>query len=636
MKRPLPKLRPLSPADIGLGSAIAAGMVVIWFVGRFSSLHGSDSLIHSLNSLYKWTPFVWEYDHVGSLLSLIARFITRPYWNVLAVSGMSALLFLTGLALWGCLLFPLTFTESNIWVAILIPLTLTQHAIFQIASQGVTSGVALFFSGLYVCTLRIALSSQQEPGLTSIFGLFALAFVTTYLSKIAFIPMTTVTGGLLWLHRPLSRRRMATIGACLFLALFCYHFLEQASPYRKDYTLRLASLSIAFPRALGSWGWSYMTGILWLLAPALLAVSQPPRRIALYLAWGAGIAVQTSLILCSHWMAMNSYDGHYLYDLSFLTLLGTLGLIAGFKRRWLPTGIARGATLALLALAVCMNAYAWDAFHPVNPLVQMEATLGANTAAMVAASCDLVVGGYWTAWPAMLAVNDYYYQNHVLDPRSGHPRRVYAIAYLAGSTEDLWRPILEQPNVKICSISGDEKNYQLYLGNYAPEFAMQTIPIAQIGHVILHQVRFRRVQSLILDFDSPPPGKGWSYQETTPGGETFTWTTPPITTLSLPLATHQTADLEFRVVMTMAPDILENLVLHVNGQPIQLSSTSDPDGGTVFTGTIPQSVLAADERTTLFSFEISRSLIPQFTNPGSDDPRPLGLAFDWLRIEGQP
>ncbi len=635
MKIPSSEIQPRSPADIGLGSAIAATIVVIWFVGRFSSLHDSDSLIHSLNSLYQWTPFVWEYDHVGTLLSLLTRFITRPYWNVLAISGISSLLFLMGLALWGCLLFPLTFTESNIWIAILIPLTLTQHAIFQIASQGVTSGVALFFLGVYVCVLRSTLSSPQEPGPISILGLFGLAFLTTFLSKIAFIPMATITTGLLWLHRPRSRKTIAIISGCLLLALFFYHLLEQASPYRKDYTLRLASLPIALPRAFRSWGSSYMTAIFWLLAPVLMMLYRPTRRNPLYIALGAGILIQSLLILCSYWMAMNGYDGHYLYDLSFLSMLAVLGLIVSLKGRWLTILKTRGATMALLVVAVSLNAYRWDTFHPANPLVQMEQTLGADTPAMVAAGCDLIVGGYWTAWPAMLAVNDYYYYNHILDLQSGQPRRVYAIAYLAASTQQLWRPILERPNVNICSISGDEVNYQLYLGIHAPEFALQTIPAAQVGRIISHRVRITRMQSVTVDFDSPPPGKGWSYQETTATGETFTWNTAAITTLYFPLATDGNANLEFRVVMTMAPDILQSLTLQVNGQPIELNSTNEPQGGTIFRGTIPQSVLAANERTTVFSFHINHSLIPQFILPDSDDPRTLGLAFDWLRIERQ-
>jgi hypothetical protein len=202
-------LQPRSPADVRLGLTIVVALTAIWIIGDFHSRQDSDSLIHSLNSLYRWTVFVWEYDHNGSLLSALASGITRPYWNVLAISTLSSLLFLSGLILWAALIAPVSLTEGGIWAAFLLPVLFTQHAVFQIASQSVTSGVALFFSGMYACLLQQYLQSNRRG--RQLTNLLPFAFLATFLSKIAFFPIAAVTLGLLWTHRPLPWRTLVII-----------------------------------------------------------------------------------------------------------------------------------------------------------------------------------------------------------------------------------------------------------------------------------------------------------------------------------------------------------------------------------------------------------------------------------------
>jgi hypothetical protein len=287
--------------------------------------------------------------------------------------------------------------------------------------------------------------------------------------------------------------------------------------------------------------------------------------------------------------------------------------------------------------AVCLNVYIWKTYLPSDPFIRIEQAIGNNTPAMAAASCDLIVGDYWTAWPAMLAVNDYYYRNDILDLESGTPRKVYAISYLAASTDDLWRPVLNRANARICSLSTDEVGYRRYLVLYAPEVAYKTIPTAQIGEVVVHQVQdVQPLESITLDFDSPAPGNGWSYPEISPSGETFLWTSLPTATLFLPLATDHDALLEFRVIMAMASDLLDGLTLSVNDEPIELVSVRDDAGAGIFHGTITRSILAAGSKPVVLTFHIDRTLIPVFVLPNSDDLRTLGLAFDWLHIQAGP
>lgn len=626
-------LQPLSPLDLLLGGVVAAVVTGIWFTGDFHGMHDGDSLVHPLNSLYRWTVFVWEYDHNGSLLSLLTQVITRPYSNVLAISTLSSFLFLFGLALWGCLIAQISLTESSLWVSIFLPIALTMVAIFQIGSHSVTSGVALFMSGGFVFVLRGYLKSGS--GGLHVLGMFALAFLATYLSKIAFIPMAAVACGLVLSNWPLARRKLLSVCACLLLALLAYQALEQISLFRKDYTLHLPSIPFALPRLLENWGSKAMTGIAWLAAPALMLLYAPTRRNPIFLSLCAGVVLQTLIISSSRWAAFNAYAAYYLFDLSFLSLLASIGLAADFLRRW-PNRAQVVAVFALILAAIGLNGLKWQAFRPDNPFDRMEYSLGINTSSIVAAQCDLIIGDYWTAWPAMLAVNDYYFRNHILDPGSDQPRKIFAITYLAASTEHLWRPILERPDARLCSLASDDASYRRYLNTYASEIALQTIPAAEYGRVIVHQVRPFLLRSVTLEFDSPLPGKGWSYQEVSPWGDSFTWMDAPDATIFLPLTRDSDFDLEFRANMAMAPDILESLTLKVNDQPVQLNSTADPGGGTVFQGIISQASLSTGSGATMLSFHIRRTLIPQFTLPYSDDPRTLGLAFDWLRVESRP
>lgn len=138
------------------------------------------------------------------------------------------------------------------------------------------------------------------------------------------------------------------------------------------------------------------------------------------------------------------------------------------------------------------------------------------------------------------------------------------------------------------------------------------------------------VQSVVLEFDTekPAPGLGWWFPEAS-----FQWTTNEVATLNLPLATDRSYAIEFRIVASMAPDILDSLTLSVNGEPITLTHHQDAVGVTIFYGTIPRSALGSAANTTMTSLEfaVNRVVSPQSLGI-SEDVRTLGIAFDWLRI----
>ena len=97
-------LQPFSLLDIALCSVITAAVVAIWYAGDFHTLHTGDDIVYSLSSIYRWTVFVWDYDHIGALVPFLVSFVKRPYWNLLAQTTLTSFMFLSGLALWGSLL----------------------------------------------------------------------------------------------------------------------------------------------------------------------------------------------------------------------------------------------------------------------------------------------------------------------------------------------------------------------------------------------------------------------------------------------------------------------------------------------------------------------------------------------------
>lgn len=630
MKPSPASLRLFSPRDLGLGGLIVFGTIGIWYAGDFHALHNSDSLIHSLNSLYQWTVFVWEYDHIGSLLSLAASPVTRPYWNVLVVSALASFLFLAGLSLWGSLVSSVPFAESSLWISVLTPLVMTRSAVFNNAAHCMPSGPAFFFSGLYVCGLLKYLRPSKRPAL--LLAMFAAAFPAIYLSKIAFIPLAAITGGLLWEHRPLPKRTSISILACLAVALLCYLLLENASPYRKDYTLSLANIPLILPRLISNWGHIETTGLFWLAAPILIVLFRPNRRNPLLIYAIAGVVLQSLIVSGSRWAALNGYAAHYLYDLAFVTFLAVIELISNFLRRFDLGRFRRGVMAVVGVFAVGANVYVWGPLSFVNPLSKMERTLGGNTPAIVKAQCDLVAGQYWTVWPAMLAANDYYYRNNILDPETHRPRRIFGIAYLARSTGPLWRPILDRPDVRLCSFVGDEAWFKRNLSIYAPDIALQTERAGQIDQVVIHRISNVTFESVTLEFDDLAPGRGWSAGEIGPNGETFQWMESTEATIVLPLASEHALQIEFRIINAMSSEILQSLRVTINDQPVDLDQRRDASGATIYGGVIPHSALAADARRAVVAFHVNRTLVPAFALSNSGDPRTLAIAFDWLRL----
>ncbi len=644
-------LQPFSIRDIGLSALFNSGLVVIWNFGDFHSFHYGDTVVFSLISIYRWTVFAWEYDHVGSLLLLAVSFIKRPYWNLLALDGLTAFLFLAGFALWSSLLSfrKSTLTENSVWVALLLPVIMAKTRIFANAAHGITSGAAFFFAGLFTaCLLRYLKPEQRvlRPVLAAALLLFG--FLATYLAKTMLIPLGIVTLGLIWpylkqivLAGKNGQYHLITTGTSLavlvpplslVVALLIYQYLERQVPTRIDMALDISNIPTALPRLLVNWSKQELSTSLVVLLPLPLLFHKQVWKalrfgnpLLAYLT--AGVALEAIIVSSSKWVVFNVYHGYYLTNLEFLLLLATIAFGAYFVFSLVPYRLRTFILLAVVAILV--NVYEWNTLTPAYPLATLERTIGATTSTIIEAQCDILIGHYHRVWPAMMAVNDYYYRHNTLDSRTGTTRWVAAIAARAWPTEDRWRPMLDWPDAKICSFADDD-GIQWAMNAYVPDIILLMPHETSVGPLVVSQLENRRLPSLGFEFDNVAPGSGWHGQESTPDGQTFQWM-KEAATLTLPLAANHDLLLRFRVRPALEPGILPSLTLAVNGRPVVLTSRPHANGDTAFEAVIPKTLLD-NPRYTQLVFRVSHTVIPNDLY-GNGDTRALGLAFDWLRLD---
>ena len=165
------------------------------------------------------------------------------------------------------------------------------------------------------------------------------------------------------------------------------------------------------------------------------------------------------------------------------------------------------------------------------------------------------------------------------------------------------------------------------------------MPFKQMMHELLeknYNAHFgesnRLLSSIDFNFKQALNGSGWYSREFLPDGNTFRWTGPQTTsTIDFPLSRDSDLIVQFRIILHLAPDILQSLNLKVNDTLIELKTLSHEEK-TIFEGVIPKQALQTENNFTRFTFEVNRTINPQSVNPNSTDKRMLGVAFDLIKI----
>jgi hypothetical protein len=150
-----------------------------------------------------------------------------------------------------------------------------------------------------------------------------------------------------------------------------------------------------------------------------------------------------------------------------------------------------------------------------------------------------------------------------------------------------------------------------------------------------------------IDFSRVNPGSGWHIGERYPRYGVVRWSGPEtVSYLRLGLAPSRPYKVRFRVLRSVAKDVLESLALDVNGRNIPLKKRlADVWGGVIVEGNIPADVLG-DNSPVEFAFKVSRTIplseisdnIRRFRQltfrkkSGEPDSRLGGLLFNWLEV----
>ncbi len=133
---------------------------------------------------------------------------------------------------------------------------------------------------------------------------------------------------------------------------------------------------------------------------------------------------------------------------------------------------------------------------------------------------------------------------------------------------------------------------------------------------------------VLINFDQPIRGIGWeSYRN----GIAQMWTTNKTASLFLQLVPESNYTVQFTIINSIAPDVVDSLTLNVNQVPILLERSQDAYGRFVFTGVIPKNVIELDAVVTRLDFNTNQVLTPVSLGLGADV-RTLGVLFDRLEI----
>ena len=137
--------------------------------------------------------------------------------------------------------------------------------------------------------------------------------------------------------------------------------------------------------------------------------------------------------------------------------------------------------------------------------------------------------------------------------------------------------------------------------------------------------------TLAFDFNQAMSGSGWHLREGVKS--TFRWTGPgTVSMLDFKLSGDRDLTIEFCIINTLAPDILQSLTLQVNDYPIPLGVIYSHSSTTIFQGLIPKrAIVDSSQPFTRFTFRVNRTISPQDLNPYNLDDRPIGVALSTIQ-----
>jgi hypothetical protein len=426
-------MRPLSSAQSGVDAfvhwsstawlVLVIGITALWMnCGRLHYEQNADSMVPVLVSLQQWTPFFWAQDRFGMLVPLLARPIHHPLGNLLFQGWLTASAALLAPCLVARYVSRATVSAAavgalaNTWLFLILDPKL-QFDWLVTQPYGLSIGLAV--GGLL-------LVDRAAPA-TTMAGI-VLLLLAHWVSGLVFIfvlPLIVIRGT----HVVWSVGLTAAAAAGGFAA---QHFAVGAS----------TSMSIV---GLSEWptGWVQLlrhvrpglAHLAWAIAIAGIALVGTIRRADERSRTALKVAAATSAAGVCYWAIIgtsrhvqeNLYFPRYVLPalLLFGVALAMMLLEAVRLRRRTATALA-----LVLMMAAAVTVYRTPSLPRLHR--ELDRQFGAMTTDILATGATVIVGDYWTVWPAV------FHANLILYERTRHGE-IYGWTYRSGPTEPLWR-----------------------------------------------------------------------------------------------------------------------------------------------------------------------------------------------------
>jgi hypothetical protein len=486
----VPRFWPFHRTGVLLAAVALAAVLVD--LGGLHWFEDGDSIVPVLVSLQRWTPFYWDQERYGMLVPLLALPVRDPLWNLLAqrlaltLAGLGAVVLLARHVLAG-----------RDW-----PLAGALAAAGLLAAAPAPWLFEYLFSQPYGLSLALAAGglALAEPGADGrrpwprIAGGALLVLLAHWVNA-----ATGILLGALAAARAVADRlegedgravaaRLAWDAALLAPGLLAGQLAIRLWPAVSGAPLLLDTAPLplaALPRA---WGTFFANA--WRASgpwPALLVVEAgaglallalPPLRDRLpgaLVRAGALLAAALAYALFAgslRWVETNAFHWRYLAPSAVLVHLAAASLLAEPLARLRRT--ARPAAVAALALVPLAALAASGPPSLARVRADLDEVAGRLTPDLLAARCDVLVGDYWTVWPAV------WHAALVLRER-GEARRVYGLTHRATPTARAWWDRRKE-GVRFCRSAGESAPADRWLRDFGlPPMR----PVGRVGGVEL-------------------------------------------------------------------------------------------------------------------------------------------------------
>jgi hypothetical protein len=412
-----------SPRSALLLVGSVAGAATWIDCGRLQRLQTADSILPALVSIQHWTPFFWGEDRFGMLVPLLAMPIRNPFYNLLAQGWITI-----ASALLAPFLAARYIGAGRYWIA---AGALANACLLWIASPQlqfdwlVTQPYAVSLTLAFASLLLVDRVDARRAIAIAAAALMILSHWVNLTVCIVLVPLILARGGARTL-RQLSFTAVGVAGGALLKLL-------SASPRTNTDIVPVTGWPTAWLELLRTTaaGMVHPAGLLVVALLALVAVVTLWRDAPASESVGAAIA--SVVAACVYWVVvgtfehvqLNEYYARYIYPSVLLAAVAATLLIAAASRR--PRAAAAIACAAFVAGALFV--YGVPSIRRVRK--DMDRTIGVLTPAIDDAGATVVMGDYWTVWPAVFHANIARYE------RTGRVG-VFGLAFRSEETDRQW------------------------------------------------------------------------------------------------------------------------------------------------------------------------------------------------------